>query len=68
MNEFVSKYQQIYLYQVEKTHGKTNAQNEASKLLKSEILVMTDANAMLKHDAINDLVSSFTNNVAYVTG
>ncbi|HEM5984825.1 TPA: glycosyltransferase [Streptococcus suis] len=68
VNEFVLKYQQIYLYQVEKRQGKTNAQNEASKLVKSEILVMTDANAMLKHDAINELVSSFTNNVAYVTG
>ncbi|HFR3171993.1 TPA: glycosyltransferase [Streptococcus suis] len=68
VNEFVLKYQQIYLYQVEKRQGKTNAQNEASKLVKSEVLVMTDANAMLKHDAINELVSSFTNNVAYVTG
>lgn len=53
-----------------KTHkGKTNAQNETQKLIDSEILVMTDANAILKNDAIKNLVAEFVDpQVAYATG
>lgn len=58
----------IRLYKVQERKGKTNAQNEAAKTVKSEILVMTDANAMLKEDSIKELVSSFDENVAYVSG
>jgi len=58
----------ITLYEVKERKGKTNAQNEAAKLVDSEILVMTDANALLKKDAVKELVSSFDKNVAYVTG
>lgn len=58
----------IRLYEVKERKGKTNAQNEAAKTIKSEILVMTDANAMLKEDAVKELVSSFDKNVSYVTG
>lgn len=49
--------------------GKTNAQNEAQKLVTGEILVMTDANAMFEENAISELVACFCEeNIAYVTG
>ena len=59
----------IRLYEVKERKGKTNAQNEAQKTVDSEILVMTDANAMLKGNAIKELVSMFTDpSIVYVTG
>ena len=58
----------LSLYKVKQRKGKTNAQNEAAKLVKSEILVMTDANAILGENAIRELVKCFTKNVAYVSG
>jgi len=59
----------IILYEVKERRGKTNAQNEAQKLVDSEILVMTDANAMFKKDAIRELVSSFVDkDISYVCG
>ena len=49
--------------------GKTNAQNETQKLCDSEILVMTDANAMFEPNAVRELVSYFTDpDIAYVSG
>ena len=49
--------------------GKTNAQNETQKLCNTDILVMTDANAMFEPNAVRELVSSFTDSsIAYVTG
>ena len=73
-NEIVEEYinknpnRNIRLYKSKERKGKTNAQNEAYRTVKSEILVMTDANAMLKEDAVRELVSSFDENVSYVTG
>lgn len=59
----------IRLYVVKERKGKTNAQNEAASTVKNEILVMTDANAMLDSNAIKELVSAFkTDDIAYVTG
>jgi cellulose synthase/poly-beta-1,6-N-acetylglucosamine synthase-like glycosyltransferase len=59
----------IHLYKVNKRQGKTNAQNEAVKIAKGEILVFSDANAILDRDAIIHLVSSFTSeDIIYVTG
>jgi len=59
----------IRLFEVKERKGKTNAQNEAQKTVHSEILVMTDANAMLKENAIKELVSMFTDpSIVYVTG
>ena len=64
-----NKYDNIRLFEVKKRKGKTNAQNEAAKTVKSEILVMTDANSILKVDSIKELVSSFVDeNISYVTG
>src|SRR5690606_37913403 len=49
--------------------GKTNAQNEAAKLARGEILVFTDANAIFDKEALIHLVSSFTSDdIIYVTG
>lgn len=59
----------ITLYQTKERKGKTNAQNEASKLVDTEILVMTDANSMIEKKAIKEIVSSFSDdNIVYVTG
>ena len=59
----------IRLFEVKERKGKTNAQNEAQKLCDTEILVMTDANAMLEPSAVRELVSSFTSDdIAYVSG
>lgn len=70
VEEFIRlhKKNNIRLYKVLKRMGKTNAQNEAAKTVKSEILVMTDANSMLREDAVRELVSSFDKNVSYVSG
>ena len=73
-NEIVKKFinmhkkERIRLYEVKERKGKTNAQNEATKTVKSEILIMTDANALLDKNSVKELVSSFDKNVAYVTG
>ena len=49
--------------------GKTNAQNEAQKFANGEVLVMTDANAMLAKNAVSELVACFTSpDIAYVSG
>lgn len=59
----------ITLYITKEHKGKTNAQNEAQKLVDTDILVMTDANAMFKKNAISELVSSFSDEtIAYVCG
>lgn len=71
VNTFIEKHldRKIELFEVKERKGKTNAQNEAAKLVKSEILVMTDANSMINKDAIKELVSSFSSDdIAYVTG
>lgn len=64
-----NKKYKIKLYKVKIRKGKTNAQNEAAKIAKGEILIMTDANSILKRNAIKEIVVSFTNsNIAYVAG
>lgn len=59
----------IILYCSKEHKGKTNAQNEAQKMANGEILVMTDANTMIKPDAIRELVSYYTApEIVYVCG
>ena len=59
----------ISLFEVNQRKGKTNAQNEAQKTVKSEILVMTDANSMLDINAIKELVAAFSSeDISYVSG
>lgn len=50
-------------------YGKTNAQNETQALCNTEILVMTDANAMFEPSAVRELVASFAEaSIVYVSG
>lgn len=59
----------IKLYEVHERKGKTNAQNEAQKLVGTEFLIMTDANSMLDKDAVRELMAAFTESeIVYVTG
>lgn len=60
---------QVKLFVVKKRLGKTNAQNEAQKIVKTEYLVLTDANSMLDKNSISELMASFTSSdIAYVCG
>ncbi len=71
VNRFIQSHSDanIYLHKTKSHYGKTNAQNEAQELCRSEILVMTDANAMFEKNAVKELVASFTDSdIAYVTG
>lgn len=74
-NELVEKFIEehknydIRLHKTINHGGKTNAQNEAVRLLNSEIVVMTDANCFFDKEAIKELVSCFCDkNVKYVCG
>ncbi|MBR0431276.1 glycosyltransferase family 2 protein [Candidatus Saccharibacteria bacterium] len=70
VKKMIKKYPErnITLYEVKERKGKTNAQNEAARIVESEVLVMTDANAMLDKNAARELVKFFTKDVAYVSG
>lgn len=59
----------LVLYSVKERKGKTNGQDEAVRVAKGEVLVMTDANAMLKEDSVKELVSYLHDpKVGYVAG
>lgn len=71
VDAFIKQHQDfvIKLYKSKDHKGKTNAQNEAQKNVKSEILVMSDANSLLKPNAIKELISYFSSDdIAYVCG
>ncbi len=71
VRDFIEKNKEfnIKLYEVKQRKGKTNAQNEAQKLVDTEFLVMTDANSMMDKNSVLELMSAFTDeNIAYVTG
>lgn len=59
----------IKLFEVVQRMGKTNAQNEAVKISKGEILIFSDANSLLDSKAIKEIVSYFyDDSISYVTG
>lgn len=59
----------IRIHQSVEHKGKTNAQNETQKLVDTEILVMTDANAMMEKNCVRELAASFTDpDIVYVSG
>jgi len=59
----------IRLFEVKERKGKTNAQNEAFKTIKTEYIVMTDANSILHKDSVVELMAAFTSkDISYVTG
>lgn len=69
VKEYENKYSNIKLYVAKQHMGKTNAQNEAVKIIDSEVIVMTDANPMLDKNAISELVATLAvENVSYVCG
>lgn len=71
VRDFIEKHKniKIRLYEAQERKGKTNAQNEAQKTVKTEYLVMTDANSMLDKNAVKELMAAFTSDdIAYVTG
>lgn len=64
-----NKEKNIMLYEVNERKGKTNAQNEAVRIAKGEIIIFSDANSMLKEDSLIELVKFMSDNsVAYVSG
>lgn len=74
-NEIVEQFikshpeRKIQIHKSKSHLGKTNAQDETQELCDSEILVMTDANAMMEKESVRELVASFSSDdIAYVTG
>ena len=71
VEEFIAAHpeRRIRIHKSVNHFGKTNAQNETQELCDTEILVMTDANAMFEPNAVRELVSYFTDPfIAYVSG
>lgn len=71
VKEFIKEHsdKNIRLFEVKDRKGKTNAQNEAQKVVNTEFLVMTDANSMMDKNSVKELMSAFTStDIAYVTG
>lgn len=71
VNDFIKNHpnMNLILKNVEGRLGKTNAQNEAVKMAKGDIIVFSDANSMFKEDAIDELISYFTSDdIEYVCG
>lgn len=64
-----NKKNRIKLHKTVNHRGKTNAQNEAQKSIKSEILIMTDANCYFDRNAVKEIVACFNDSsVGYVCG
>lgn len=71
VKNFIDKNKEfdITLYDVKERKGKTNAQNEAVKISKGEVLVFSDANSILKCDSVKELIKYISDeDVAYVCG
>lgn len=69
-DEIVKQYQNrgVKLFRVERV-GKTEARNRLVKILKSQIVVFSDATAMYEQDCIKKLVRNFSDpNVGMATG
>ncbi len=59
----------ISLVRLEVRRGKSAGLNEAVPIAKGEIIVMTDANAMLEKDALGELIKNFSDPcIGFVTG
>lgn len=71
VENFISEHPEysIRLYKTVNHYGKTNAQNEAQKLVDSELLIMTDANCTFEKNAIREIAANFADEqIAYVCG
>lgn len=74
-NELVEKFIEehpdinIKLHKTVKHGGKTNAQNEAVRLMNSELVIMTDANCLFDKNAVKEIVACFNDSrIKYVCG
>lgn len=63
----IAKKFPIEIIELKKRGGKVIAMNQGIKKAKTEIIVLTDADALLKKDAIKNLIQYFTENVGGVT-
>lgn len=62
-------FSNIFLVDVDERKGKTNAQNEAVRFAKGEVLIFSDANSILDSDAVKQIVYYLSDkNVGYVAG
>lgn len=70
VRDYIKRYpNRVFFVEVSRRMGKTNAQNEAVKKAKGDILVFTDANAMFDADALKYLISPFFDEqISYVCG
>lgn len=71
VEKFIKEYKDfdIKLHRTIIHAGKTNAQNEAVKLLDSELVIMTDANCFFDKEAVREIVACFFDpNIKYVCG
>lgn len=71
VEDFISEHKNldIKLHKTIKHGGKTNAQNEALKLIDSELVIMTDANCFFDTNAVKEIVACFHDkNIKYVCG
>jgi len=71
VKKFINEHKErrIRLYEVKDRKGKTNAQNEAQKTVKTDYLVMTDANSIMDKNSVKELMAAFTSeDIAYVSG
>jgi len=70
-NDIVKSFQakNIMLIDLQSRGGKTRAQNQAVKTATGEILIFSDANSILKQDAVQKLVKYFADEqIGYVCG
>jgi glycosyltransferase involved in cell wall biosynthesis len=71
VKQFIKDHQclNLRLYEAKVRKGKTNAQNEAHKTVRTEYLVMTDANSLMDKNSVKELMAAFTSeDIAYVSG
>lgn len=67
--QIISKYNNIQLLHETNRQGKTAAVNRAMKFVKTDIVIFSDANAMLNKEAILEIVKHYTNSkVGCVSG
>lgn len=68
-NDYLSKYHDVEVIYSPERRGKTAALNHGLGLVKSELVVMTDANTMLNPESIQEIVRCFLDpKVACVAG
>lgn len=71
VEKFIEEHKEfnIKLHKTVNHGGKTNAQNEAVRLIKSDLIIMTDANCFLKKNAIKEIAACFCDDkIKYVCG